>query len=83
MKKLKPILSKVDIDWLIESMKIVFPTKDESIKKMNEINNKLDTFIGEIKARHEEQILHDSSHQRVDKRLIRLENHAHLQPIVD
>lgn len=83
MKKLKPILSKVDIDWLIESIKIVFPTKDESIKKMNEINNKLDTFIGEIKARREEQILHDGSHQRVDKRLIRLENHAHLQPIVD
>lgn len=83
MKKFKPTLTLADIDWLIDSMKLVFPTRVETVKKLDEVSTKLDTFVGEIKTKREEQTLHDDSHQRFDKRLTRLEKNAHLTPFAD
>lgn len=71
--KIMAILTKVDIDWLIESMKLVFPTKEETTGKMNEISEKLDTFIGEIQTRRSEQTLHAGTHRRINDRLDKLE----------
>jgi len=82
MKK-KSIFTLADINWLIDSMKLVFPTRDETITKIDKIDTRLDTFIGEIKTKREEQTLHDGDHQRIDKRITRLEKNAHLVPLVD
>lgn len=83
MKKFKPALTLADINWLIDSMKLVFPTKAESTDKLDLINEKLDTFIGEIKTKREEQTLHSGNHDRIDKRLERLEKNANLLPLAD
>ena len=56
------MLTKGDIDWLIDSMKLIFATRDETIKKLDMVNEKLDTFIGDIKSKREEQTLHTGDH---------------------
>lgn len=48
MKKLKSLLTQGDINWLIDSMKLIFPTRNETITKLDTVNSKLDMFIGEI-----------------------------------
>ena len=83
MKVRKPLLTKPDIDWLIDSMKIVFPTKEESTDKFDKVMQKLDKFVGDIEAKRETQELHQSQHDRADKRLERVENKLHLPPLVD
>lgn len=83
MRKNKPFLTKPDIDWLLDSMKLVFPTKEEFDKKVDKVNGKLDTFIGEIKAYCEEQTLHQAQHDRVDRRLARVEEKLSLPPVAD
>jgi len=77
------MLTKGDIDWLIDSMKLIFATRDETIKKLDMVNEKLDTFIGDIKSKREEQTLHTGDHQRIDLRISRLEKHAKLMPLAD
>jgi len=77
------MLTKVDIDWLIEEMKRVFPTKEETIEKMNDINTKLDTFVGEIKNTRELQELHANEHVHITKRFERIEKHSHITPLND
>lgn len=69
MKTRKPLLTKPDIDWLINSMKLIFATRDEVSKKFDDVSKKLDTFIGEIKTRREEQTLHANQHRTINDRL--------------
>lgn len=83
MKARKPLLTKPDIDWLIDSMKIVFPTKEESTDKFDKVMQKLDKFVGDIEAKRETQELHQGQHDQVDKRIGRVEKTLHLQPLVD
>lgn len=64
-KKFKPTLTLADINWLIDSMKLVFPTKEESTKKFDKVMEKLDYFVGEIKVRREEQTLHQGQHEEI------------------
>ncbi len=73
MKKPKTLLTKADIDWLIYSMKLVFPTKEESTKKFDKVMKKLDTFVGEIKARREEQTIHQGQHENIAERIEQVE----------
>lgn len=73
MKKVKTLLSLADINWLIDSMKLIFPTKNETIKKLDAVSIKLDTFITEIKAKREEDILHTKQHDDVNDRLETIE----------
>jgi len=47
------------------------------------MNTKLDAFIGDIKAKREEQELHTNSHDRLDARVTRLEKNAKLLPLAD
>lgn len=70
-----PTLTKSDIDWLIDSMKLVFPTKEETVEKWSDVSTKLDTFIGEIKARREEQAAHAMDHGRITDRFDRVDRH--------
>lgn len=69
-------LTKSDIDWLIDSMKLIFPTKDESTHKFDKVMKKLDTFIGEIKASRESQELHQGQHNEITDRLDTIEKHV-------
>lgn len=67
-------------EWIREITESVTKALGEKIDKMY---IKLDLFIGEIRTRREEQTLHDGSHQRIDKRLARLEKDTHLPPFAD
>ncbi len=80
MKKLKPILTLPDINWLIDSMKLIFPTKEEATKKLDDVNTKLDTFITEIKTRREEDTLHTKQHSDTEERLEVVEKHLRITP---
>jgi hypothetical protein len=76
-------LTKPDIDWLIDSMKRVFPTKEEATIKYDKLMGKLDKFIGDMQTKRNEQTLHVGDHTRIDKRLARLEKHAHIPQFAD
>ena len=78
MKKSKSILTLADINWLIDSMKRVFPTRDETVKKLDDINTKLDTFVGEVKGYREEQELNSAKLADCDDRIEKVEKHLHL-----
>ena len=77
------MLTKKDITWLIDSMKLVFPTKEETTIKYDKLMEKLDAFVGDVKTKREEQDLHTGDHQRVDKRVSRIESHLRLPPFAD
>lgn len=77
------MLTKGDIDWLIDSMKRQFASKDELQTLKSDIFEKLDKFLGDIKAKREEQTLHTGDHQRIDLRISRLEKHVKLMPLAD
>jgi len=79
----KGILTKIDIDWLIDSMKVVFPTKEETTVKYDKVMEKLDKFVGDMKYKREAQELHTGDHQRIDKRVTRVESHLNLPPFAD
>jgi hypothetical protein len=78
MKKTKSIFTLADINWLIDSMKLVFPTRDETITKLDEVNTKLDTFVGDIKGYREEQELNSAKLTNHDDRIGKVEKHLHL-----
>ena len=50
--KNKSNFTLADINWLIDSMKLVFATRAETITKIDDVNTKLDTFIGESPSKH-------------------------------
>jgi len=77
------MLTKADIDWIINEMKRVFPTKKDTVDKMDEISAKLDTFVGEIKNTREVQELHTKDHARITKRFERIEKHIRISPLTD
>jgi hypothetical protein len=77
------MITKADIRWIIDEMKIVFPTKQETIGKMDEISTKLDTFIGEIKSTRETQELHANDHARITHRIEQLEKHTRVTSLND
>ncbi len=77
------MLTQKDIDWLIDSMKRFFPTREESMQKFDQVMEKLDKFVGEIQTKRQEQIMHQGNHDRVDNRLERLEKKVNLPPFVD
>ncbi len=74
----RPALTQSDIDWLIHSMKIVFPTKEESTEKFDAVMKKLDTFVGEIQKRRDEQDIHAGDHRRITDRFDRIDGHLHI-----
>ena len=80
MKKFKPTLTLADINWLIDSMKLVFPTKEESTEKYNKVMEKLDSFVGDIKSKREEQDLHSGQHQTINNRLDTIEKTVGISP---
>ena len=82
MKKFKPTLTLADINWLIDSMKLVFPTKEESTEKFDKVIQKLDFFIGEIKARREEQTLHQGQHEEIIERVQKVEKKLNISSSV-
>lgn len=47
-------------------------------QKIDAVYTKLDSFIGDIKARREEDALHQQDHDRLNERVDRLEKHADL-----
>lgn len=81
MKKFKPTLTLADINWLLDSFERKFVTKKEFKKYTNQVLEKLDTFIGDIKAKREEQTLHQESHQNLEERVSTIEKHLQLPAI--
>lgn len=75
MKKFKPTLTLADINWLIDSMKLVFPTKEDSTEKFDKVMQKLDKFVGDIETKREEQTLHSDQHKTMNDRLHTVEKH--------
>ncbi|MEK7592995.1 MAG: hypothetical protein AAB508_06475 [Patescibacteria group bacterium] len=77
------MLTKSDIDWLKgEYLRSLADTvKKDLSDKIDIMNSKLDTFIGEIKARREEQSLHENQHEELDSRVSRTEKTLNLQPL--
>lgn len=69
------MLTKADIDWLKDEF---LPSLAEAVenrlkKKLDDINTKLDKFVGDIKDKREAQELHQGQHDEIDSRLDRLE----------
>ena len=85
MKKYKPTLTLADINWFksefIPELADAVQKRIES--KLDDVSTKLDKFVGDIKTKREEQALHDENHERVDKRISRLEKTTHLPPYAD
>ena len=79
------MLTKADIDWLKSEF---LPDLAEAVErrlknKLDDIGTKLDKFVGDIKSKREEQILHQAQHGRVDGRLTRVEEKLSLPPVAD
>jgi maltodextrin utilization protein YvdJ len=79
------MLTNQDLDWLESTFlpKLADTVKDKLKDKLDEISTKLDKFVGDVKTKREEQTLHNGDHQRIDKRVTRIESHLHLQSLVD
>lgn len=55
--------------------KITDNVKETLGEKIDKMNTKLDTFIGEIKARREEQTLHTQEHRDITDRFEHIDKH--------
>lgn len=69
------MLTKADIDWLKAEF---LPGLADAVEKrlgskLDAVNTKLDTFIGEISSRREEQTLHEGKHEDLEERVTRIE----------
>lgn len=75
------MLTKKDIGWLEDSFlpKLAEKVRSDLKESLDSISIKLDKFVGDIKAKREEQTLHTGDHQRID----RLEKHTKLMPLAD
>ena len=73
------MLTKRDVD----SLKSIFPTKDELRQFRDDVMEKLDKFVGDIRDKREVQELHTHDHDRIDKRLRIVEKHLRLPSVVD
>lgn len=70
-----PTLTQSDINCLIDSMKIVFPTREETITKLDDVSTKLDKFVGEIESSRKTQELQAKNLSDVDDRFEKIEKH--------
>jgi hypothetical protein len=77
MKKFKPTLTQADINWLLDSLKREFVTKEEFIKYTDKVLEKLDLFVSDIKTKREEQTLHEGKHEEIEERVSAIEKHLH------
>lgn len=74
-KLFKPTLTQSDITWLIDSMKLVFATKDELASFKNGSMGKLDLIIGMIKDKRDAQELHAKQHSDIGDRFEKIDKH--------
>lgn len=83
-KKIKrSILSSLDIASLVNAMKLVFPTREDVekiieekirfIPTKDEFFTRMDQLSGEIQKVREEQTLHQGQHEEINNRLDNLE----------
>jgi len=65
------MLTKGDINWLKSEFipEVIQEVKKEFSSKIDTMNTKLDTFIGEIKTRREEDTLHQGDHDEIQEKL--------------
>lgn len=86
-KKIKrSILSSLDIASLVNAMKLVFPTREDVekiieekirfIPTKDEFFTRMDQLSGEIQKVREEQTLHQGQHEEINNRLDNLEKPA-------
>ena len=78
MKKPKTTLTLADINWLLDSFKRTFVTKEEFMKYTDKVLEKLDAFVGEIKDSREEQELNSGKLANHEDRIEKVEKHLHL-----
>lgn len=80
MNKSKPTLTYADITWLKSEFlpDLALAVQKGLEKKLNAIDTKLDTFVGEIKAKREEQTLHQGKHEEIEQRVSTIEKHINL-----
>lgn len=88
-KQPKAILTPADLTALINKMKVVFPTRDEVGKIVEDkLNDKLrfipttdlfltrmDKLSAEIQKIREEQIVHSDTHRQINDRFDRIDRH--------
>ncbi len=88
----KSVLSPTDVTTLIHTMKVVFPTRDEvekiveekldaKIKLLptkDEFFTRMDALSGEIKAVRQEQTIHADEHRKINDRFDRIDGHLHI-----
>ncbi len=74
------MLTKPDIDWLKSELvpALIDGVRKSLEKKLDDINTKLDKFVGEIRAKREEQTLHEGKHEDIENRVATIEKHLHL-----
>lgn len=77
------MLTKSDIEWLKSEF---LPALAEAVKKdllvkMENIDIKLDGFLGEILDKRETQELHSNDHFQMNERLERVEKELKLPPL--
>ena len=65
------MLTKADIDWLkSELVPALASAVQKGLKrKLDDISTKLDKFVGDIKAKREEQALHQGKHENIEERV--------------
>lgn len=71
------MLTKSDIDWLKGEFmpELVDQVKKALHDKLDAIDTKLDTFVGEIAKRRDEQDIHARDHRRITDRFDRIDHH--------
>ncbi len=74
------MLTKVDIDWLKAELvpALADAVQKKLEKKLDEINTKLDQFVGDIQSKREEQTIHQGKHDDLEERVGKIEKHLHL-----
>lgn len=78
------MLTKSDIDWLKSEFMpdLVTGVKKALSEKLDAIDTKLDTFVGEIQKRRDEQDIHAGDHRRITDRFEKIDRHLHISTAV-
>lgn len=84
----KPVLTPADLTTLINTMKVVFPTRDEvreivkeEIKFLptkDEFFTRMDKLSGEIQKVRDEQTVHAGAQRDINDRFDRIDTHLHI-----
>ena len=77
------MLTKSDIDWLKDEYLRSLADEIESRigKKLDAVSTKLDTFVGEIQKRRDEDTVHSGDHSRISDRLKTIEDRFGIAPV--